>query len=370
MSKRRCSHFLLLQLPMINALVKKLGAVLVSSQPNIAYLCGYSGFSEKERECFLLFEKNKNYLITDGRYIEAVKKNIFGFELIDIGADNFLSKDHSDILKNLRVIGIEEENLTVSELRKLKKHVKTIKNADLSDLRIIKRDDEIKNIKKACRVADETFSFILGELRTGIKEKEIAGKIESFIKSRGADISFSPIVAFGKNSAFPHHVSGNNKLRSNQIVLLDFGAKVNNYCSDLSRTVFFGKASHQFKKMHKTVLEAQKIAIGRLKFLFSNHKSIQAKDVDKIARQFIIKRGYPSTPHSLGHGVGIEVHEAPHISQSSGEQIRPGMVFSIEPGIYNPSYGGVRIEDLVILTAKGPQLISHARREIIELNYV
>lgn len=353
---------------MIEIFLKKLDAILISSWSNITYLTSYSGFSQTERECFLLFTKNKKYLITDGRYTEAVKRETRGFKIIDIGAIRFLSDDKFKIFAKLSSIAIEEDDLTVSELKKLKKHVKKTKNIDLSNFRIIKKDIEINNVKKACEIADNAFSSIINDLKIGVTEKEISNKLEESIKRSNAEISFPPIVAFGKNSALPHHLSSQTKLRKNQIVLLDFGAKVNNYCSDMSRTIFFGKANDRFKKMHSTVLSAQQSTINLLKSKIKNHKSIRADDIDKIARDYIVKQGYPNIPHGVGHGIGIEVHESPFINLYSKENIKPGMIFSIEPGIYDPNFGGVRIEDLVLINKNKLELISRSRKEIIEVD--
>ncbi len=349
--------------------LKEADAVLVSSWGNITYLTNYSGFSKEERECFLLITRKKQYLITDERYSEAVREQVSNFDVVDEGASKFINRNHSNILKRLRImsLGIEENNLTVSEYRSIKKIVEKTLNIDLSKLRILKREEEVENIKKACALGDIAFKFIVGKLRTGVSERQIANEIEFFIMEKDAEISFKPIVAFGKNSSVPHHASGQTKLKQNQIVLLDFGVKVNNYCSDMTRTVFFGSPALEFKRMHKTVLEAQKKAIEFLKSSIINHKSITGRDIDKVARDYIISKGYPNIIHSLGHGIGIEVHEAPHLSPNSKDVIKPGMVFSIEPGIYIEDYGGVRIEDLVLVTKKGAELISHANREIMEV---
>ncbi|MDP2585725.1 MAG: M24 family metallopeptidase, partial [Candidatus Levybacteria bacterium] len=178
-------------------------------------------------------------------------------------------------------------------------------------------------------------------------------------------------VGFGKNSAVPHHQATNNKLTNNEIVLLDFGVKLDNYCSDMTRTVFFGKASAEFKKMYETVLKAQSKAIEFLntKYLIHNtsKQKIIASDIDNIARKHIISSGYKTIPHSLGHGIGLEVHEKPSLSPKSKDILKKGMVFSIEPGIYIPNFGGVRIEDLVVLEKGKLRLLTHSPKNFIEL---
>jgi len=350
--------------------LKDFDAILVSSRPNIAYLTSYFGFPETERECFLLITKTHKYLITDGRYSGALEKKATNFEVIETSSSGFITNDYSNILKNLRTkkVGIEENNLTVTEYKSLKKNLKNIKNLDLNNLRIIKNSQEIDNVKLACKIGDLAFNFILNKIKPGITELQVAKELEIFVKKHDAEFSFKPIVAFGHNSAIPHHQGGNTKLKSNTIILLDFGIKINNYCSDMSRTIFFGNTPAKFKRMHATVLEAQAKAIE-----FANGKSsmvngkLLASDIDRVARDYIEQLGFPTIPHSVGHGIGIEVHESPHLSPNSNDKIEQGMVFSVEPGIYFPNYGGVRIEDLVMVTKNGVELISHANREIIEL---
>lgn len=341
---------------------KDADALLISSTANIKFLTGYSGFSEIERECFLLLSKNKKYLITDGRYTEAVNKKVSGFEIIEYGAPSFISGDNP-LLKKLAnsKLGIEENNLTVSEFNKLNKLFRSFVNIDLSELRKIKNKDEVKKIKNTCKLADQALSFALDKLKVGITEKEVAGEIVYFLNKKGADISFEPIVAFGPNSALPHHQSGRTKLKKNSIVLFDLGARENNYCSDLSRTVFFGKAPEKFKQIYQTVLEAQEIAIQTIK------PGIKASEIDKAARDYIISKEYPNIIHSVGHGIGIDIHESPLISPGSEETITKNMIFTVEPGIYLPGYGGVRIEDVVLVGKNNAELISHSNRNIIEV---
>ncbi len=346
----------------LKKILEKVNAIIISSPSNIIYLTKFSGFSETERECFLLITKNKNFLITDRRYSEAVEKITKNFTVIDTGVGMFLKKEAKELFKklNLKTLGFEENDLKVIEYRSLKKITK-LKPIDLSQIKIIKNEDEIKNIKLACEIADQAFNEVIKKIKLGITEKEISNLIESFIKEKNADISFKPIVAFGKNSSVPHHQTGESKLKKNQIILLDFGVKKNNYCSDMSRTIYFGKAPDKFIKIHNTVLLAQKRAISEIRV------GVKASKIDNSARNFILDAGFPNIIHSVGHGIGIDVHETPFISPNSKDTIQEGMVFSVEPGIYIPNYGGVRIEDLVLVRADNVELISHSNREIIEL---
>lgn len=342
-----------------------LDAVLISSVPNIIFLTGFSSFSSFEREAFLLITKDKQYVITDGRYSEAVESKIKGFKLQEIALKSPFETVIKDIIQKhqIKIVGIEENNLTVSEYIKLKKYFKNLKNFNLNSQRIIKDTDELKIIEKACNLGDKAFEYILGQIKPGISEKELAFKFECFVKERNADLSFKPIFAFSKNSSVPHHETGNTKLNKKDIILMDFGVKIDNYCSDMTRTVFIGKANEEEKKIYKTVLEAQKKAID---FLNSN-PSKEGKDVDKVVRDYIMSFGYPNIPHSTGHGIGLEVHEAPRLSLKSKDILKQNMVFSIEPGIYIPSKFGIRIEDLVTLDKNSPKILTHSPKTIIEL---
>jgi len=352
---------------------QKLDAILISSVSNIIYLTGYSGFSRDEREAFLLITKENQYIITDGRYSEAVYNHIPHFQLIEISSKKTLENIFRDLAKkeSIKKLGFEPENITVSEYKLFKNIFTQTSPISLTSLRILKEPSEVDSIEQACRLGDKAFEHILTKIKKGVTEKEVAFELELFIKKQGADISFPPIVAFGKNSSIPHHLSTNTKLKINDIVLFDFGVKLNNYCSDMTRTVFFGKATKEQKRMYQAVLEAQKRTIDFLKSSIINHKSIKrtvkARDVDRVARSHITSSDFSTIPHSLGHGVGIEVHESPRLSPNSNDELKPGMVFSIEPGIYIPGFGGVRIEDLLVLEKNKVRILTHAPKELVEL---
>jgi len=342
-----------------------LSAVFVSSVANITYLTGYANFSKDEREAYLLIGKDFGYLITDGRYTEAVKKQVMHLSIFDRGqgrSTKELFKKH----KEIKTLGIEEDNLTVQEFKFIKRHFNKTKHFQVSKIRQIKNPDEIIKIQKACEIGDQAFEFIVKEIKAGVTEKQILGLIEKFIKDRGMEMSFSTIVAFGANSSIPHHQTGDKQLTiEDKMILLDFGVKYENYCSDMTRTVFLGSPSEKQIKIYKTVLEAQQKAVKFLNKSIKSGKQIKASQVDKIARDYIIKNGYPSIPHSLGHGIGLEVHENPHLSSKSKEELTQGMVFSIEPGIYIPGFGGVRIEDLYVFEKTGLKQITKSPKEQI-----
>ncbi len=347
----------------MNQYLKNLDALLISDIANITYLIGDFDFSQTERECFVLITKNKKYIITDRRYSEAVRKQDENFHVIEEGSAFFINKSAKEFFSKNKIkkVGIEENNLTAAEYKSLKKFAK-LTPADLSNLRVIKNDAEIKNIKSACMIGDLAFEYILSKIKLGVTEKEIAALLEDFIRKQEARLSFKSIIAFGKNSSVPHHFSDKTKLKKDQIVLLDFGVKVNNYCSDMTRTIFFGKADSEFRKIYQTVLNAQQNAIKSIR------TGGKASETDKIARDYIMKQNFPNIIHAVGHGIGMQVHEAPTLSPNSEDIIKNGMVFSVEPGIYISNFGGVRIEDLVLVRHGRTELISKAKREIIELH--
>ncbi len=350
----------------------KLDALFVTSVANITYLTSYSNFSLTEREAFVILTKQKKYLITDGRYTTAVKELCKDFEVIEHSHQYPLKKAIQDIAQNQKIkhLGFESTSLTVAEHHILKKTVAQtptkltpVQNV-LEKVRMIKTSIEIGKIEKACKIGDSVFETVLKKIRQRVSEKEIAFEIETEIAKLKGEISFPPIVAFGKNSAIPHHQNTNEMLQKNSLVLLDFGVKFENYCSDMTRTIIFGKATDKQKNIYETVFTSQKKAITALT---QQGKTIVAETIDNAARDYILSKNYPSIPHSLGHGIGVEVHELPFVSLNSKHVLKNKMVFSLEPGIYIPGFGGVRIEDLVVLENGKPRLLTQSPKHLIEL---
>jgi Xaa-Pro aminopeptidase len=332
---------------------EKLDAIFISSLPNIIYLTNFSDFTTLDRDGFLLVTKKNQYFFTHGIYEEAAGKQVKNFKLILIKREKPISKTIKELVEkeNIKKLGFESFDLKVNEYERLVKYVdkNILQPTDvLSKLRIKKYPDEIKAIQKACKLGDKAFDFIVTKLKPGVTEIELANEFEFFIKRLQADVSFSTIIAFGPNASKPHHVPTNAKLKKNQFVLIDSGVKLNNYCSDMTRTVFFGKATEKQKHTYQTVLIAQKKAIEQFNNEAMKQSEIhfQAKRLDNFARDYITSQNFPDMPHSLGHGIGLEVHEPPRLTPLSDEIIENGMVFSIEPGIYLPGKFGIRVEDL------------------------
>ncbi len=324
---------------------QELDGILISSVSNITYLTGFANFSKDEREAYLLIGKDFQYVITDGRYSEAVKREVPHLTLFERNHKTKIEDLLKSLKQKIQTVGIEGNNLSFLEYKFFKKHIKKLKHIHLEIHRSIKTEDEIGKIEQAAKLGDLAFEYILKKIKPGVTEKEIAFELEFFIKKNGADLSFPSIVAFGKNSSVPHHQTGDKRLTINdKLILIDFGVRFENYCSDMTRTIFFGKPTEQQKKIYETVLKAQQKAVDAIR---SGER--KTAKLHKIADEYIRSCGFSAIPHSLGHGIGLKVHEHPSLTLKSKEILKEGMVFSIEPGIYIPGLVGVRIEDLYVL---------------------
>lgn len=346
-------------------------AILISSVANIEYLTNFFNFSKEERDAYLLITKEENYLVTSILYTEAFKSKKWDFTLAEISAKSRTKEILEKIRNKHRInkLAIEEDDLKVREYKNLKKIFNKLVNFDLPDFRTNKSEKEINLITKACQIGDKIFGQICKEIRVGTSEKEVALKIKKLALEYGADdVSFVTIAAFNKNSAIPHHQSGDEKLakEEGQIVLMDFGVRVGGYCSDMTRTVFLGKPSVEKKKIYETVLISQQKAVDYLKNCLQKNVMPRASEIFKVASEYTKAAGFGDISHGLGHGIGLEVHEHPHISPGIDYNLAEGMVFSIEPGIYLPKIGGVRVEDLyyikngkLIQLTKSPSHLFH-----------
>jgi len=353
---------------------KKFDALLVSNPVNIRYLTGFWGANPEEREAYVLLFHNYVYLLTNALYLEQAKQlpkqlRIKNLELKVKGLSR--EKPLTAVLKELlgsqvKTLGFEETDLTVAELRKLEIKLPLLKPTPIRDrietLRMFKRPDELANIKAAAKLTDQCFEYLLGKLKPGITETELAWEIESFFRQHGATIAFSPIVAFNQNSSFPHYSQSNDqRLKTNDLILLDFGARVNGYCADMTRVVFFGKPTNERKKVYQTVLAAQ---LKALVLLETGERS--GKILDQEVRGIIATANLPTYPHSLGHSLGLAIHEAPRLSEKLETHLKPGMVFTIEPGVYLTNKFGIRIEDLVYINEKNKlEILSKTSKKLI-----
>lgn len=325
---------------------EQLDAILVSKPANIFYLSGF-----RSDEGYLLASSKKNFLIVDSRFTLAAKDDAKDTEIITLKNGTF--QTIADLLKqnSFKNIGFESYFLPFEEhsqiAKKLTNIAKLIPTFNLiEDIRKIKDRDEIKLLKKAADIASLTMDYAFKFIKPGLKEQKVAAELEYFMKEKGAErASFEIIVACGKNSAYPHAVSSERKIKSNDMVLIDLGARFCGYNSDLTRMVFLDKITQKHTKSYEIILKAQELAIASLK------PGKKISEIDKLARDFIEKNGLGEFfVHGLGHGLGIEVHELPFVNKKNNDYLQEGMVITIEPACYIPDWGGIRIEDTVLIT--------------------
>jgi len=336
---------------------KNLDCLLVSSEANISYLAKF-----RSRDSYLLVSKKGNIYFTDCRYTQEAKFNLKGAaEIKKINGSSMALI--ADTCHSLRVekIGIEEEHFSFAAYKKLRRCLKSKGNlvsasGAIEELRQIKDNEEIKKIREAIRITRSALKFIKSFIKAGRKEIEVAAELERFIRYQGASsAAFDIIVASGPNSSLPHHITGERKLMKNEPVLVDIGVDYFGYKSDLTRVFFLGKINILAQEVGEILLEAQARAIKRIK------PGVCAKEIDAASRDYIIQQGYGEYfGHALGHGIGLEVHEAPRISGKERVSLASGMVFTIEPAIYLPGKFGIRLEDNILVTKKGCEVLSGA----------
>lgn len=318
----------------------------VTGEANVQYLTGKGG-----KDCALWITERDAYILTDFRYMEMALEleGLFTFQEVKAGADAcdfFLSIEAERI-------GVEKNNLSLSEYlgfieRLGAERILPVENL-VEDLRQIKDPFEIDATRRACAIADGCFSHMCGYLKPGITERQAALEIEFFMKSNGAeDLSFDTICVSGPNTSYPHGVPGLRAIEAGDFVTMDFGCKVDGYCSDMTRTVAVGRVTPEMRSIYEVVLLAQTTACDGIR------AGIRCQDADRLARDVIREAGYGEFfGHGLGHGTGLEIHEAPRLRPGFPGELKENQIVSIEPGIYLPKKFGVRIEDLATVTPFG-----------------
>lgn len=313
---------------------------------------------------YVLVSKEETYFYTDSRYIEAAEKNSFK-EILVRGAEpkEFFDNVNEFIKKHsIKTLGFEDNFLNVASFNAYspKLNAKLVPIGDaIEKIRQIKTPEEVEYIKKAQRIAEQALEASYPLLKEGMTEKEFRAELEYQMYKFGSEgISFETIVAFGANASMPHAVPSDYKLKPGDTVLCDFGAMVNGYHSDMTRTCFFGEPSEEMKDVYNTVLKSQLAALEIAK------PNGSTKSVDKAARDVISKTRFPVFQHGLGHGVGLFIHEGPRFSPLTDDKLVPGTVITVEPGIYLPDIGGVRIEDMIYVTKEGIINLTEARKDL------
>ena len=340
----------------------KLDGVLISSRENMQWYTGFSGDTG-----LVLITEEKQYFITDFRYIEMAEKEL-GNEYAFIkertegavpGLDRLMGKG------GFHTLGIEMDKTTLTQKAAYDKgwllNYKPV-DAELKRLRQVKTADEIARMKEGAKIVEEIFIHMLNTAAAGMSEFDLLAEMQFQMNKRGATPSFDPIIASGPNSSLPHAVVTNRKIAHGDLLTMDFGVRYKGVCTDFTRTIAFGEVDVELKLIYNIVKWANLSAISAVK------PGVKAADVDAVARNVIADHGYGAFyEHGTGHGVGVEIHEAPWLSKNSTDVLQPGMVLTIEPGIYLPGRGGVRIEDMLYVTEDGCENFYTAAKEFITI---
>ncbi len=333
-----------------------LQGMIISNPINIKYLTGI------EAEGILLITRKENIYITDSRYIEYVSNTVTPFDEIVVDDFKNISKDdYENFFMFCENVGFEENYVTYAMYKKYM-HMYKINNfieaeSIINKLRMIKDSEEIENIREACRITDECFSFLKEYIKPGMSEKQIARKIQNYYMNNADGLSFEPIVASGENSSKPHAIPTDRVIKENDIITIDMGCKVKGYCSDMTRTIFIGHPTEEQKRVYNLVLDNQEKSLREMK------DGASIKDIAKIVTSNFSLQGFDLV-HSLGHGVGLDIHEAPFIKEVNDSALKENMIVTDEPGIYIPGNFGVRIEDTVLITKEGQEVLTKSRKYI------
>ncbi|MBC8079589.1 MAG: aminopeptidase P family protein [Gorillibacterium sp.] len=342
--------------------LRNLEALLITNPINRRYIAGFTGTSG-----YVLVTSDHAWFLTDFRYMDQAAKQAVGFDIVE-----HLPKPMEsikDLLNGVRIekVAFEQNDLTYGSYLGYAADLSGIELVPSSGLveklRMYKEDGEIVIMQEAADLADKTFSHILTCLKPGMTEKEVALEMEFFMRRNGATSpSFETIIATGERSALPHGVASDRVIQGDEFVKMDFGAYYNGYCSDLTRTVVLGKPTDKHKEIYQIVLDAQLHCLENLK------PGMTGREGDALARDIIVKAGYGDRfGHGTGHGLGMEIHEDPRLSKLCETVLEPGMVVTVEPGIYLPGFGGVRIEDDVLITEKGIRILTRSTKAFLTI---
>lgn len=343
---------------------ENLDAILVADRYNVRYISCFTGDT-----AYLYISQKRRILMTDSRYTTWARSEVRDFEIIQTDRTNSYQDQLSRLLEEEQIscIGFENRKMLYSDVVQFQKRAENIHWQELEGrldaLRQIKDQTEREYIAQAERIGDQAFAQVIKEVSAGMTELELAWELETNMRRAGAQgLSFETIAVFGERTAMPHAVPGGRRLTAGDLIVMDFGCIYEGYCSDMTRTVVLGKADRQQQKIYETVLEAQ------LKALSTIRAGLKASDVDAAARQVIEEAGYGDYfGHGLGHSVGLAIHESPALAPKDHHMLQEYMLETIEPGIYIPDFGGVRIEDLVIIRENGCDNLTHSPKELLEL---
>ncbi|MCH8645858.1 aminopeptidase P family protein [Staphylococcus lugdunensis] len=339
---------------------KKLDAIVILSDFNRRYLSGFTGTSGA-----LIISQQQNILITDFRYIKQATEQATDFEIINRTHDLITEVKQVLLDKGFTIIGFEGHLVSYDTYKSLQDNTITFSSIanEIETIREIKSSAEIDLIKEAAHIVDDTYNYILTVAKAGMTEKEIKALLESKMLHLGADgPSFDTIVASGYRGALPHGVASDKIIEQGDMITLDFGAYYHGYCSDITRTFGIGKPKAQLEEIYNIVLESQQLAINQIK------AGMTTQQADALARDYIDKHGYGDAfGHSLGHGIGLDIHEGPLLSKNTNNTLKVNNCVTIEPGIYVEGLGGVRIEDDILITENGCEVFTKCTKDLIIL---
>lgn len=340
----------------------EIDALLISSPYNRRYVTGFTGTAG-----WAVITQGQAWLVTDFRYTQQAEQQAREFEVVQYeGQPLELIREKLNAV-GAKKLGFEKHHVPYADYESYERTFGGIElfptGHIVEKLRGIKDEAEQRCIRKAIEITEKAFEFILGYMKPGVSEREVAAELEYFMRKNGAISSAYPaIIASGARSALPHGIASDKLLGMNEFVTLDFGANVEGYCSDLTRTVFIGKPTERHREIYRVVLEANRSALEGLK------PGMTGKEGDSLARDYISSCGYGEYfGHGLGHAFGLEIHEPMRFSQQTEDILEPGMIMTVEPGIYLPDYGGVRIEDDILVTETGIEVLTTSNKELIVL---
>jgi Xaa-Pro aminopeptidase len=340
----------------------RIDALLVTFLPHVRYLSGFSGSN-----ALCLIRRSHQWFVTDGRYREQMRQQVHGFQRLVASSTLYELAAERKLLRGAKRVGFEEQYLPVAELRKLKNLFPRITFVPVSglveELASVKSEHEIGKIVEAVKLTDSVFKSILKMIKPGVREEEVAAEIGYQHRMLGAEgDAFEPIVASGARGALPHARASSKKIRKGEMVTIDMGCRLQGYHSDLTRTVAVGKPSSEMRRIYAVVHEAQQRAID------AAAAGLPCRSLDAVARGVIKRWRYGKYfSHSLGHGLGLQVHERPRLSVLSRDVLQEGNVVTIEPGVYVPGVGGVRIEDDVVIRRDGCEVLNTSPKELLVL---
>lgn len=345
---------------------EELPAMLVTHLPDVRWLCGFTGSNAA-----LAVTAKKAVMFTDGRYTAQAKQEVRDAK-VAIAKKSALKEACALLEQEAKHAGYDAGHTTIAMLddmraaligKNRRSFIIAVKKPLVAELRMMKDSGELRLMEKAAVLGDRVFSALLPHIESGMAETEIAAMLEFFARSLGAEgMSFDTIVASGRRSAMPHGKASSEKTPRNGFITLDFGVILKGYCSDMTRTVCVGRLSNQERSAYEAVLEAQEAGVAAVK------PGVTCADVDEAARSILRRAGLAKYfTHSTGHGLGLEIHESPRLAAGQTQELKPGMVVTVEPGIYIAGKFGIRIEDMVMVTERGNKVLTQSPKAIIEL---